>query len=76
MYEVLRAILVEDLQLRDADVRPEAGPEGAGLDSLAIVELSMILSKRFSIEISDDELMRVSTVADIARLMEERSART
>jgi acyl carrier protein len=76
VYEVLRAILVEDLQLRDADVRPEAGREGAGLDSLAIVELSMILSKRFSIEISDDELMRVSTVADIARLMEERSART
>lgn len=73
MYEVLKAILVEDLQLRDADVRPEVGREGAGLDSLAVVELSMILSKRLRIEISDDELMRVATVADIARLMEERS---
>lgn len=75
MYEELKTILVEDLQLREADVRPDAGKEGAGLDSLALVELSMILSKRFAIEISDDELMRVSTVADIARLMAERSAR-
>ena len=75
MYEMLRTILVEDLQLEDAHVRPEAGREGAGLDSLAVVELSMILSKRLSIEISDDELMRVSTVAEIARLMEERSPR-
>jgi acyl carrier protein len=75
VYEELRTILVEDLQLREADVRPDAGKEGAGLDSLALVELSMILSKRFAIEISDDELMRVSTVAEIARLMAERSAR-
>jgi acyl carrier protein len=75
VYEMLRTILVEDLQLQPADVRPEVGREGAGIDSLAVVELSMILSKRFRIEISDDELMGTSTVADIARLMEERSPR-
>jgi acyl carrier protein len=76
VYEVLRTIMVEDLQLEDADVRPEVGREGAGLDSLAVVELSMILSKRLRIEISDDELMNVSTIGDIVRLMEERSPRT
>ncbi|GII64832.1 hypothetical protein Skr01_49170 [Sphaerisporangium krabiense] len=76
MYEVLKTILVEDLQLHDVDVRPDVDREGAGLDSLAMVELSMILSKRFQIEISDDELMGASTVADIVRLMEERSPRT
>ncbi len=75
MYEVLKAILVDELHLQGDDVRPDADREGAGLDSLAVVELSMILSKRLSIEISDDELMRVPTVADIARLMEERSPR-
>jgi acyl carrier protein len=75
VYELLRTILAEDLQLADEDLRPEADREGAGLDSLAVVELSMILRKRFSIEISDDELMNIPTVADIARLMEERSPR-
>ncbi|GII86981.1 hypothetical protein Ssi03_49710 [Sphaerisporangium siamense] len=75
MYEVLKTILVEDLQLSDVDVRPDVDREGAGLDSLAMVELSMILSKRLRIEISDDELMGASTVADIVRLMEERSPR-
>lgn len=75
MYELLRSILVEDLQLTEADVRPDADREGAGLDSLALVELSMILSKKFAIEISDDEMLEVETVADIARLMEERGPR-
>ncbi|GCD41368.1 acyl carrier protein [Streptomyces paromomycinus] len=75
MYELLRSILVEDLQLTEADVRPDVDREGAGLDSLALVELSMILSKKFAIEISDDEMLEVETVADIARLMEERGPR-
>jgi acyl carrier protein len=75
MYQVLRTILVEDLRLDENDVRPEAEREDAGLDSLAMVELSMILSKRFDIEIGDDELFGATTVADIALLMEARSPR-
>jgi acyl carrier protein len=73
MYDVLKRILVDDLKLEEADVKPDASREQAGLNSLAIVELSMILDKKFDIEISDDELLGVSTVADIARLMEEHS---
>ncbi len=37
MYEILIGILVDDLQLNENDVRPNASCEDAGLDSLAMV---------------------------------------
>jgi acyl carrier protein len=55
-------------------VHPGASREDAGLDSLAIVELSMVLSRRLGVDFSDDELLELKTVADIAQLMEQRTA--
>jgi len=72
MYEVLRDILVDDLQMRAEDVSPTAGREEVGLDSLAAVELSALLRGRLGMEIDDYELMDAATVADVASLMERR----
>jgi acyl carrier protein len=73
MYEVLVGILVDDLELNAGDVRPDASCEDAGLDSLAMVELSMILEKRLKLKISDDELLATKRVSDIVRMMETRT---
>jgi acyl carrier protein len=73
MYEVLVGILVDDLELNPGDVRPDASCEDAGLDSLAMVELSMILEKRLKLKISDDELLATKRVSDIVRMMESRT---
>lgn len=73
MYEILVGILVDDLELNASDVRPDASCEDAGLDSLAMVELSMILEKRLNLRISDDELLATKRVADIVRMMEARA---
>lgn len=75
MYEELRTLLIDDLRLTESDLRPEAGREEAGLDSLAVVELSMLLSERFSVEISDEDLLEAATVADIAHLLEQQIQR-
>ena len=53
---------------------PDASREDAGLDSLAVVELSMVLSRRLDIDIPDDELLELKTVADIVQLIEQRTA--
>ena len=74
MYEFLKTIMIEDLQLDAARVYPGASREDAGLDSLAVVELSMVLSQRHGVEITDDELLELKTVADIADLIEQRTA--
>jgi acyl carrier protein len=75
MYQLLKTIMIEDLQLDADDVSPDASREDAGLDSLAIVELSMVLRRRLGIDIPDDELLELETVADIAQLIKERTAR-
>lgn len=73
MYELLKTIMIEDLQL-DADaVSPDASREDAGLDSLAMVDLSVAISRRLGINITDDQIFELKTVADIAQLMEQRA---
>jgi len=73
MYELLRTIMIEDLLLDADGVRPDASREDAGLDSLAVIELSIVLSQRHGINITDDELLELETVADIVALMGERT---
>jgi acyl carrier protein len=72
LYDKLKSILVDDIQLRDEDIRPDATLQEAGMDSLAMVELSIAVSKRCGVELSDDELVETATVADIADLMAQR----
>jgi acyl carrier protein len=73
MYELLKTIMIEDLLLDADGVRPDASREDAGLDSLAVIELSIVLSQRHGINITDDELLELETVADIVALMGERT---
>jgi len=75
VYEELKTLLVDDLRLDENALRPEAGREEAGLDSLAVVELSMLLSDRYQVQISDEDLLEAATVADIARLLEQQMKR-
>ncbi|MFJ1647796.1 acyl carrier protein [Streptomyces sp. NPDC088258] len=75
MYEVLKGILVDDLQMREEDVVPTAGRAEVGLDSLTAVELAALLHSRFGVEIHDYELLDAATVGDIGRLLAERMER-
>lgn len=72
MFDQLKSILVEDLQMRSEDVVATADRTEVGLDSLAVVELSVLLSKRLDIEVQDYELLELGTVGDIAELLAER----
>jgi acyl carrier protein len=61
--------LVSDLQLVENDIRPEATLTEAGLDSLGMVELSIVLNRHYGVDISDDELIDTGTVAGMADLL-------
>lgn len=75
MFEVLKDMLVNKLKVSPDTVTAESTPEEIDLDSLAIVELSLVLEKELGILVSEDELTEAETVGDIARLMDERSAK-
>ena len=76
MFEFLKGILVAKLKVAEDQVTPEATIEDIELDSLAMVELSLLIEQELGINISDDELSNAKTVDDITRLMSERSVAT
>ncbi|ESP95807.1 acyl carrier protein [Streptomyces sp. CHA1] len=74
MFDTLKEILVSKLKVSPDMITQEATPEEAELDSLAVVELSMLLEKDYAIQISDDELMEATTIGEMARMITERRA--
>jgi acyl carrier protein len=74
MLEQLKEILSNKLKVSSEIIVPEATREDIELDSLAVVELSLLLKSELNLDISDDDLLEAETVADMVRLMEERSA--
>ena len=44
----------------------------SGMDSLALLELISEIQNRYGVEISDDDVQHISTIADIARYLCDR----
>ncbi|MEU4587070.1 acyl carrier protein [Kitasatospora aureofaciens] len=68
---------VEDLLVRELRVKPEALAadatlEEAGLDSLSLVELSVMLSELLDSKVSEDEIHDARTVGGLAVLVENK----
>lgn len=73
MWDLLKEILVTDLNVASADITPETPRRATELDSLAFIELSGILNKKHGIVISEDEIAAAVSLGDISSLMEQRS---
>ena len=73
MFEEVRDILVEQLHLDPADVRPEAKiKDDLGADSLDILQLLMTIEETRGITIPDEELATFDKVQDIVDYLESR----
>lgn len=75
-YETLQKIFIDDLKVPADLVTPEATLKDMDFDSLAIVELAVILERELGVEIPEDELQEVATLKDMALLVDDRVART
>ncbi|WP_447039691.1 acyl carrier protein [Streptomyces sp. DSM 118878] len=75
MLEQLKEILSNKLKVSPESITPEATKDDIELDSLAVVELSLLLKSELGIDVSDDDLLEADTVADMVALMETRSAK-
>ncbi|MYV97285.1 acyl carrier protein [Streptomyces sp. SID3343] len=72
MYDTLINILTDKFQVQPDLLAPEATPTALGLDSLFVVELSLVLERDPGCKIGLDELEEASTLAGIAQLMQDR----
>lgn len=70
IFAKIKALIVEQLGVDEADVAKETSFEDLDADSLDIVELVMALEEEFNLEISDEEVENIKTVGDVVRYIE------
>ncbi|TGE32766.1 acyl carrier protein [Desulfosporosinus sp. Sb-LF] len=64
VFEKVKAIVVEQLGVDEANVTQETSFEELNADSLDIVELIMALEEAFDLDIPDEEAEKIRTVGD------------
>jgi acyl carrier protein len=63
-------ILTNRLGLAAGDIRPEARlVDDLGMDSLDAVELAIAVERQFHVGLSDEQVAKLATVADITALV-------
>ena len=72
--EKVKQIIVEQLQVDEAEVTPGASfQEDLGADSLDVVELVMQFEEAFDIQIPDEDAEKIKTVKDATDYIEQHA---
>ena len=73
VFEKVKGLFVEDLGIDESKVTMDAKlEEDLEIDSLGIVEVVMAFEDEFEIEIDDEELAAVKTVAQAVNLLHSK----
>lgn len=67
---VITEILAEQFEVDQAVLRPETTLEELELDSLALLEFSLVLAERTGLRVSDEDVTRDLTLLQIAEWIE------
>lgn len=71
MFEKVKKILVDELQLKESDVTCDAELiNDLGINSLELADLAMTCEEEFDIEIQEDDIRKFLTVGDIVDYLE------
>ena len=74
MFDTLKTMLVEELSVNEADIKPEAElVNDLGINSLELADLVLLCEERFGIEISDDDVRSFLTVEDVSEYLTKKT---
>ncbi len=73
-FDLIKGILVHQGNLPADSITHQATQEEAGIDSLAATALSMTLEDRLGVVITEHELAKPTTMADLVSLVAQRAA--
>ena len=72
MFDKIKDLLVNDLQINPDHIKPEAElVNDLGINSLELAELSLLCEEKYGIEIKDDDFAKLITVGDVVAYLEE-----
>nr|MBQ4319172.1 acyl carrier protein [Clostridia bacterium] len=72
MFETVKNLLVEELQLSEDDITMDAELiNDLGVNSLELADLILVCEEKFGIEIKDDDIHKFITVGDIVNYLSE-----
>ncbi|MBQ9080445.1 MAG: acyl carrier protein [Clostridia bacterium] len=71
MYEKLKALLVEELQIDEADITLDAKlSTDLGVNSIELADLIMLCEDKFGIVIKDEDIHNFITIGDVVNYLE------
>ena len=71
MFETLKDLLVEELQLDPEEIKPESElANDLGINSIEFAELVYLCEDRFGLEIDDSDSHKFVTVGDVVAYLE------
>ncbi|MBR6807997.1 MAG: acyl carrier protein [Clostridia bacterium] len=74
MFEQIKELLVEELQVNPDEVTPEAElVNDLGINSLELADLALLCEERYDLEIGEDDLGKFVTVGDVADYLAKNS---
>ena len=71
MFEKLKALLVEELQIDESEITMEAElANDLNINSIELADLVMMCEEKFGIEITEEDSGRFVTVGDVVAYLE------
>jgi acyl carrier protein len=74
LLTIFTEVLTEEFGVPEDDVAADATFEALGLDSLDVVELTLVLEEKTGVKLEDEELEDVRTVQDAIDKVAEKQA--
>lgn len=73
MHETLSQILTARFKVKPESISPDASLKKLGLDSLFLVELSIIVEGEIGVPLEFDDLTEADTIAEVVEVMERKA---
>ncbi len=71
MFEKLKNLFVDELQIDEADITMDAELiKDLGINSIELADLVMLCEEKFDIEIDDEDIHKFVTVGDVVNYLE------
>ena len=71
MFEKVKALLVEELQINESDITMDAELTGdLNINSIELADLIMMCEEKFGVEINEEDANKFVTVGDVVNYLE------